>query len=167
MEVLFCSTTFFFDPLLALGDAAMRCASWGVFSLVTSFYGNDRAKCPDKAVIIRWRFSYQNRFTAKGRLRFDWKKRSQDRECLRRKRERNDYRDYCTSHPRGTILAKELGHFGVVALPAFVMTRCAGLFGSSCLKTGHDYGVQKDCRKHDLIGATPPSLADRIECVVR
>jgi len=56
MEVLFCSTTFFFDPLLALGDAAMRCASWGVFSLVTSFYGNDRAKCPDKPVIIRWRF---------------------------------------------------------------------------------------------------------------
>ena len=167
MEVLFCSTTFFFDPLLALGDAAMRCASWGVFSLVTSFYGNDRAKCPDKAVIIRWRFSYQNRFTAKGRLRFDWKKRSQDRECLRRKRERNDYRDYCTSHPRGTILAKELGHFGVVALPAFVMTHYAGLFGSSCLKTGYDYGVQKDCRKHDLIGATPPSLANRIECVVR
>jgi hypothetical protein len=51
MEVLFCSTTFFFDPLLALGDAAKRCASWGVFSLVTSFSGNDRAKCPDKPVI--------------------------------------------------------------------------------------------------------------------
>ena len=107
--------------------------------------------------------------TIQHRLRrgFDRKKRSQDRECLRRKRERNDYRDYCTSHPRGTILAKELGHFGVVALPAFVMTHCAGLFGSSCLKTGHDYGVQKDCRKHDLIGATPPSLADRIECLLR
>ena len=111
--------------------------------------------------------SYHNRFPAKRRLRFDWKKRSQDRECLRRKRERNDYRDYCTSHPRGTILAKELGHFGVVALPAFVMTHCADLFGSSCLKTGHDYGVQKDCRKHDLIEATPPSVSDRIECVVR
>ena len=90
--------------------------------------------------------SYHNRFPAKRRLRFDWKKRSQDRECLRRKRERNDYRDYCTSHPRGT--------------------HCAGLFGSSCLKTGHDYGVQKDCRKHDLIEATPPSVSDRIECVV-
>jgi hypothetical protein len=56
MEVLFCSATFFFDPLLALGDAAMRRACWGVFSLVTSFYGNDRAKFPDKPVIIRWRF---------------------------------------------------------------------------------------------------------------
>ena len=49
----------------------------------------------------------------------------------------------------------------------FVMTHCVDLFGSSCLKTGHDYGVQKDCRKHDLIAATPPSLSDRIECVVR
>ena len=47
------------------------------------------------------------------------------------------------------------------------MTHCVDLFGSSCLKTGHDYGVQKDCRKHDLIEATPPSLSDRIECVVR
>ena len=46
MEVLFCSTTFFFDPLLALGDAAMRCASWGFFSLVTSFYGNDHIAQP-------------------------------------------------------------------------------------------------------------------------
>jgi hypothetical protein len=51
--------------------------------------------------------------------------------------------------------------------PAFVMTHCVDLFDSSCLKTGHDYGVQKDCRKHDLIAATPPSLSDRIECVVR
>jgi hypothetical protein len=48
MEVLFRSATFFFGPLLALGDAAMRRACWGVFSLVTSFYGNDRAKFPDK-----------------------------------------------------------------------------------------------------------------------
>ena len=40
-------------------------------------------------------------------------------------------------------------------------------FGSSCLKTGHDYGVQKDRRKHDFIEATPPSVSDRIECVVR
>jgi hypothetical protein len=47
------------------------------------------------------------------------------------------------------------------------MTHCVDLFGSSCLKTGHDYGVQKDCRKHDLIAETPPSLSDRIECVVR
>ena len=54
-----------------------------------------------------------------------------------------------------------------VALPAFVMTPYAGLFGSSCLKTGHDYGVQKDCRKHDLIAVTPPSLSDPMECVVR
>jgi hypothetical protein len=44
MEVLFCSAIFFFDPLLALDDVAMRRACWGVFSLVTSFYGNDRAK---------------------------------------------------------------------------------------------------------------------------
>jgi hypothetical protein len=51
--------------------------------------------------------------------------------------------------------------------PAFVMTHCVDLFGSSCLKTGHDYGVQKDCHKHDLIAETPPSLSDRIECVVR
>jgi hypothetical protein len=48
--------------------------------------------------------SYHNRFPAKRRLRFDWKKRSQDRECLRLKREHNDYRDYCTSHARRTIL---------------------------------------------------------------
>jgi hypothetical protein len=34
MEVWFCSATFFFDPLLALDDAAMRRrAYWGVFSL--------------------------------------------------------------------------------------------------------------------------------------
>jgi hypothetical protein len=56
MEVLFCSSIFFFDPLLALDDVAMRRACWGVFSLVTSFYGNDRAKFPDKPVIIRGRF---------------------------------------------------------------------------------------------------------------
>src|SRR5215467_883677 len=36
-----------------------------------------------------------------------------------------------------------------------------------CLKAGHDYAVQKVCRKHDLIAATPPSVSDRIECVVR
>jgi hypothetical protein len=56
MEVLFCSATFSFDPLLALGDAAIRRACWGVFSLGTSFYGNDRAKFRDKPVIIRCRF---------------------------------------------------------------------------------------------------------------
>jgi hypothetical protein len=38
MEVLFCSSIFFFDPFLALDDVAMRRACWGVFSLVTSFY---------------------------------------------------------------------------------------------------------------------------------
>ena len=59
------------------------------------------------------------------------------------------------------------GHFGAVAPPPLVMTHCVDLVGSSCLKTGHDYGVQKDCRKHDLIDATPRSLSDRIECVVR
>jgi hypothetical protein len=48
-----------------------------------------------------------------------------------------------------------------------VMTHSVGLFGSTCLKTGHDYGVQKDCCKHDLIQATSPSVSDRIECVVR
>ena len=59
------------------------------------------------------------------------------------------------------------GTCGVAALPAFVMTHCVDPFGSSCLKTGHDYGVQKDCRKHDLIAETPSSLSDRIECFVR
>jgi hypothetical protein len=44
MEVLFWSAAFFFDPLLALGDAAMCRACWGVFSLVISFYGNYGAK---------------------------------------------------------------------------------------------------------------------------
>ena len=53
--------------------------------------------------------SYHNRFPAKRWLRFDWKKRSQNRECLRRKRERNDYRDYCTSRTRPTVLCQELG----------------------------------------------------------
>jgi hypothetical protein len=48
MEVLFCSAAFFFDPLLALGGAAMCRACWGVFSLVISFYGNYGAKFPDK-----------------------------------------------------------------------------------------------------------------------
>jgi hypothetical protein len=48
MQVLFSSAAFFFDPLLALGGAAMCRACWGVFSLVTSFYGNDGAKFPDK-----------------------------------------------------------------------------------------------------------------------
>jgi hypothetical protein len=106
MEVLFCSATFFFDPLLALGDAAMRRAFWGVFSLVTSFYGNDRAKFPDKPVIIRWRFPSRTTIASplKGGSGLTGKKRSQNREYLRRKRERNDYRDYCTSHARGTIL---------------------------------------------------------------
>jgi hypothetical protein len=47
MQVLF-SAAFFFDPLLALGGAAHCRARWGVFSLVTSFYGNDGAKFPDK-----------------------------------------------------------------------------------------------------------------------
>jgi len=50
MQVLFSSAAFFFDPLLALGVAAMCRACWGVFSLVTSFYGNDGAKFPDKAL---------------------------------------------------------------------------------------------------------------------
>jgi hypothetical protein len=53
------------------------------------------------------------------------------------------------------------------ALAALVMRQCVDLFGSSCLKTGHDYGIQKDCRNHDLIAETPPLLSDRIECVVR
>jgi hypothetical protein len=48
MQVLFSSAAFFFDPLLALGVAAMCRACWGVFSLVTSFYGNGRAKFSDK-----------------------------------------------------------------------------------------------------------------------
>jgi hypothetical protein len=48
MQVLFSSAAFFFDPLLALGVAAMCRACWGVFSLVTSFYGNDGAKFPKR-----------------------------------------------------------------------------------------------------------------------
>jgi len=48
MQVLFSSAAFFFDPLLALGGAAHCRACWGLFSLVTSFYGNDGAKFPDK-----------------------------------------------------------------------------------------------------------------------
>jgi hypothetical protein len=45
-----------------------------------------------------------NRFPAKRWLRFDWKKRSQNRECLQRKRERNSFRGYCTSRACRTIL---------------------------------------------------------------
>jgi hypothetical protein len=48
MRVLFSSVAFFFDPLRALGGAAMCRAGWGVFSLVTSFYGTDGAKFPHK-----------------------------------------------------------------------------------------------------------------------
>jgi hypothetical protein len=48
MQVLFSSAAFFFDPLLALGVAAMCRACWGMFSLVTPFYGNDGAKFPDE-----------------------------------------------------------------------------------------------------------------------
>jgi hypothetical protein len=29
----------FFDPLLVLGESAMFCAYWGVFSVITAYYG--------------------------------------------------------------------------------------------------------------------------------
>jgi hypothetical protein len=44
LRVLLSSAAFFFDPLLGLGGEAHRRSGWGVFSLVTSFYGNGGAK---------------------------------------------------------------------------------------------------------------------------
>jgi hypothetical protein len=48
MRVLFSSAASFFDALLGLGGAAYSGSGWGVFSLVTSFYGNGEAKFSDK-----------------------------------------------------------------------------------------------------------------------